>query len=148
MKSLNRLMVVGLITAVPQFLGCHTSVSTHANYEPPSHVEEIEGSDLHKVTWTKKAAQRTGLETGKVTQVKAREGEEKRAVPYSSILYTPDGKTWLYKMPEDRTFIRHEIEIDYIEGQLVFLDNGPPIGTTVVTVGVPEIYGSEFEVGH
>jgi len=25
---------------------------------------------------------------------------------------------------------------------------GPPVGTTVVTVGVAELYGTEFKVGH
>ena len=151
MKTLTQMIVVaGVFVAVPQFAGCDRShAEAHAEHEHPSHRELIEGTDIHKVSWTKKAAERTGLETGEVTQQKgSRDEEQKLAVPYSSILYTPEGKTWVYTVPQEREFVRHEIEVDYIEGQLVYLDDGPPVGTTVATVGVAEIYGSEFEVGH
>ena len=151
MKTLSRLiMVVGVLLVVPQFVGCDRShAESHVEHEHPSQVEEIAGTDLHKVTWTKQAAERTGLETGEVTEMKGpRDEEQKLTVPYASILYTADGKAWVYKMPEDRVFIRHEIDVDYIDGQLAYLDAGPPAGAKVATVGVAEIYGSEFEVGH
>lgn len=151
MKTFSQLiMVVGAMVAVPQFVGCDKAHDVaHLEHEHPSQVEPIAGTDLHKVSWTKKAAERTGLETGEVTETKgSRDEEDKLSVPYASILYTPDGKTWVYQMPEERVFVRHEIDVDYIEGKLAFLDAGPPAGTMVATVGVAEIYGSEFEVGH
>ena len=149
MKNLNRWIVTGLMIAVPQFVGCQRSHDTGLEHVAPSHVVPIEGTDLHKVTWTKKAAERTGLKTGKVTETKGPRSEESLiAVPYSSILYTTEGKVWVYELPEPLTFVRHEIEIDYIAGDLVYLEKGPPVGTEVATVGVAEIYGSEFEVGH
>ena len=33
------------------------------------------------------------------------------------------------------------------QGTTAWLSAGPPVGTTVVTVGVPELYGAELGVG-
>src|SRR5215207_6402915 len=41
---------------------------------------------------------------------------------------------------------RKEIDIDHYDGDSVVLSDGPPVGTEVVTVGVDEVYGTEFEV--
>ncbi len=40
--------------------------------------------------------------------------------------------------------MRAPIDVNYIEGDDVFLNNGPALGTIVLTDGVAEIYGSEF----
>ena len=36
--------------------------------------------------------------------------------------------------------------LDRIEGQRVYLSDGPPAGTAVVTVGATEVYGTELEI--
>ena len=64
------------------------------------------------------------------------------------IIYDPHGHTWVYTSPKERTFVRAEIMIDRIDGDRVYLKEGPPLGTIVASVGVAEIYGTEFEVGH
>jgi hypothetical protein len=69
-------------------------------------------------------------------------------VPYSSSIYDPNGKTWVYTSPRPRTFYRKECVVNYIEGDMVFLKDGPPTGTKIASVGVAELYGAEFEVGH
>ena len=76
------------------------------------------------------------------------DGVVQRVVPYSSFLYDPDGDTWVYTSPAPRTFVRAPIDVGRIEGDLVYLRDGPPTGTTVASVGVAELYGTEFEVGH
>lgn len=148
MQRSNHWMLVVLILGVVPLSGCHKKQATH-HRDPPAHVERIEGSDLSRVTLTEKAMERIGLKTTPVREKKVSRSESKRkVVPYSSVLYDPHGGTWVYKSPEPGVFVRHSIEIDYIEGNEAVLLDGPPVDTEVVTVGVVEVYGSEFEVGH
>ena len=75
-------------------------------------------------------------------------GALRKVVPHSSLIYGAHGDTWVYTSPEPLTYIRHPVSIDYIENDLAVLSDGPDVGTDVVTVGVAELYGTEFEVGH
>jgi hypothetical protein len=111
--------------------------------EPPAHVEHLDGSELSLVTLTERAIERLDL---KVTKV----GEEagRAFVPYSSLIYDPQGHTWVYVSPKPRTFVRSEVEVERIDGDRAFLSSGPSVGTQVASVGVAELYGTEFEVGH
>jgi hypothetical protein len=113
----------------------------------PAQVEHIPGSDLRRVTLTPKAIERIDLRTTTVRQAEVN-GSPRTVVPYSSLIYDPHGGTWVYTNPKERTFVRHEVDVDYIEGDDVFLTRGPSVGTTVASVGVAELYGTEFEVGH
>lgn len=113
----------------------------------PATLEEIPGSDIKRVTLTQRAVERIDLHTGKVDQAVVR-GELRTVVPYASIIYTPNGGTWVYTSPKDRTFVRQAIDVDFIEGDHVVIKSGPPVGTTIATIGVAEVYGAEFEVGH
>ncbi len=74
-------------------------------------------------------------------------GTQRKVVPYSAVLYDTDGKTWVYTNPEPLVFVRHLVSIDYIEGDLAVLLEGPPVGTQVVMVGVAELFGAETGVG-
>jgi hypothetical protein len=117
----------------------------------PAHVEHIEGTELSRVTLTAKAAERLDIQTDQVREMElTRSGASsvRTVVPYASILYDPQGDTWVYISPEPLVFVRESVDIDYIEGDVVVLSNGPALGTTVVTVGVAELYGTEFEMGH
>jgi membrane fusion protein, multidrug efflux system len=75
-------------------------------------------------------------------------GKPQKIVPYSSVIYDLNGDTWTYTNPEPLTFLRHPISVDYIEGDMAVLTDGPPPGTTIVTVGAAELFGTEFGVGH
>ena len=44
------------------------------------------------------------------------------------------------------TFVREGVVIERIKGDHAYLKEGPPAGTQVVTVGVPELYGTEVGV--
>jgi hypothetical protein len=68
-------------------------------------------------------------------------------VPYASVLYDPDGKTWAYTSPEPLVFVRQALVIDRIQGDLAILADGPPVGTAVAIRGVAELHGSEYGVG-
>jgi hypothetical protein len=69
-------------------------------------------------------------------------------VPYSALIYSPQGETWVYTSPQPRTFVRHKVEVDYIKGDIAVLNAGPPVGTVVVSVAAAELYGTELKVGH
>jgi hypothetical protein len=117
----------------------------------PAHVEHIEGTELSRVTLTAKAVERLDIRTDQVREMEvlhSGETSKRMVVPYASVLYDPNGGTWVYTNPEPRIFVRHHIDIDYIEGDLAVLSDGPALGTSVVTVGVAELYGTEFGMGH
>jgi membrane fusion protein, multidrug efflux system len=75
-------------------------------------------------------------------------GKPQKVVPYSSVIYDLNGVTWTYTSPEALTFVRHPISVDYIEGDVAVLTDGPSSGTTIVVVGGAELFGTEFGVGH
>jgi hypothetical protein len=70
-----------------------------------------------------------------------------KIVPYAAVLYDVRGNTWAYTNPKPLTFVRHAIHIDYIEGDLAVLSDGPPSGTEVVIVGAAELFGAETGIG-
>lgn len=144
----HRWMVVFLAVGGLQLAGCNRATS-HAEHEPPAHVEHVEGTEVSRVTLTPKAMERIDLQTGEVRMASvSRSSAARKVVPYAAVLYDADGATWVYTMPEPNTFVRAEVMVDYIEGNLAVLTDGPPAGTQVVTVGGMELFGTEFEVGH
>ena len=144
MKQKNPWIIAIMILAVLQFWGCSEHKDHH--FEHPSQLEEIEGSEFTRVILTAKAIERIDLQTAEVTEV--RFSPARLAVPYSSIIYGPEGQTWVYTSPEPRTFERYTVEVDYIKGDWAVLNVGPPLGTLVVSVAAAEVYGTEFNVGH
>jgi len=68
-------------------------------------------------------------------------------VPDTAVIYDVNGGTWVYISPEPLKFLRYPIVVDYMrDGEAILLE-GPPVGTKVVTVGVPELYGTDTGVG-
>jgi hypothetical protein len=114
-----------------------------ASHHEPAKLEPIKGTDIQRVIFTAEGAKRVGLQT-----VPIRQNGEEKIMPYSAVIYDPEGNSYAYTVPEPLTFVRQEIEIDRVDGDSAMLSAGPPAGTKVVTVGVAEVYGSEFEIGH
>ena len=149
MKRGNRWVVVGLMMAAAQMAGCQKHSATHPEHEHPAQVEKIDGSQFSRLTLTDNAMKRLDVRTAKVSEGPSpRKESPQKAVPYGAVLYDPHGKTWVYTSPQPRTFVRHQIVVDYIKGDTAYLSDGPPTGTEVATVGVAELYGTEFKVGH
>jgi hypothetical protein len=102
---------------------------------------------------TEKAIERTGLQIATVreTQVSgdpAAAPVKRKSVPYASLIYDENGRTWVYISPKERTFVRYPVEVDYIEGDTAILRNGPPPDTKVATYGAAELWGEEGGIGH
>jgi hypothetical protein len=76
------------------------------------------------------------------------DGSLRQVIPYGAVIYDADGATWTYTSEAPLTFVRQAITIDTIDGDQVWLSEGPPDGTSVVSVGAAELYGTEYEVGH
>jgi len=148
MKRTEQAKTVLIITASLFFPACDRQPVSHEK-EHPAQVEKIEGSDLRRVTLTSRAMERIDLKTDEVREQRlSRSASAQRVVPYSSLIYDPQGRTWVYTSPQPGTFLRHRVDVDYIEGDLVALKDGPPKGTVIASVGVAELYGTEFGVGH
>ena len=118
--------------------------ATEEEGEPEEHaatVEEVEGSDVPRVILTEDAVGRLDIQEADV----ARAGRE-TVIPYAAVFYTADGDTWTYTNPDPLTFVRVPISVDRIEGDQVFLTDGPAVGTAVVTLGSAELFGTETGV--
>jgi len=136
------LVLAGLLGVALIAAACGTT-SVPASEEPAAEVETIEGSELSRITLSARAAERLGITTTAVTEA----ASDLLAIPYAAVLYDADGKTWAYSSPDENVFVRTEIVVDRIEGELAYLTEGPPAGTEVVTVGAAELYGTETGVG-
>ena len=150
----DRLLMVGiLVFAGLQLPACkHSPASAKGHAESPAQVKRVEGTEFSTVTLTEKAVQRLGLKTDQVREEKVTRQNQtlgtRKVVPYSSLIYDSQGQTWIYTSPSDRTFVRKKVEVDQIQGDVAVLKDGPPSGTIVASVGVAELYGTEFKVGH
>jgi biotin carboxyl carrier protein len=74
-------------------------------------------------------------------------GVQQKVVPYAAVIYDLHGDTWAYTNPQPLTYIREHIGVEYIDGDLAVLSQGPIPGTQVVTVGAAELFGTEFGIG-
>jgi hypothetical protein len=135
MKSINLFLFFLLV--ITSLVSACTSDSQRAEKIEPAKLEEIEGTKLKRVILTEKAAQRIDIQIAEVRGT---------SVPYAAVIYDTEGNTWVYTNPESLTFVRQQIEVDHIEGDTAVLSVGLDKGTTVVTVGVAELYGAETGV--
>jgi hypothetical protein len=100
------------------------------------------GFGLSQITLPARAAQRLDIQTGEIRD----DPSGMRTAPFSSIIYNLDGDAWVYKVSAPLTYVREAVMIEMIKLDRAYLKEGPPAGTQVVTVGVPELYGTEVGV--
>lgn len=143
MHSTSRSLAIVITVLSVALAACGQETADAAPGAEAVSVTEIEDSDLHRVTLSESAAARLGVETAAVT-----EGSRGRLlIPYSALLYDAAGATWTYTNPEGLVFVREQVEVDLIDGDVAQLSAGPEAGTTVVTVGAAELWGAETGVG-
>lgn len=134
------IIVVAVAVAVLPVAGCDgTSTPTKAM---AAAVKKPEESGPKRITLTETEAKNLGIGFAEVTQ----EGAQLIA-PYNTLMYDASGREWVFISPEPNVFMRSEIKVVKIEGEKVFLAQGPAAGTKLVTDGAAELYGIEFGVG-
>jgi hypothetical protein len=100
------------------------------------------GFGISRITLRAKAAQRLDIQTDVVREA----ASGGKIVPFSSIIYDLDGDAWVYTVTAPLTYVREPVAIDHVTRDEAYLTDGPPAGTQVVIVGVPELYGTEVGV--
>ncbi len=70
--------------------------------------------------------------------------EQQKVVPYAAVYYDAQGASWVYVNSRPQAFERRRISVERVVGDLAVLSEGPPVGTSVVTVGAPLLYGAEI----
>ncbi len=68
-------------------------------------------------------------------------------VPQAALLHDAFGGTWVYEARGGHVFVRRRVSVIDIAGDLAVLDQGPSVGTRIVTAGAAELFGTEFGVG-
>ena len=147
-KPLRRLPLAAAVCAALLFTvpGCaQTAAVTPAAAagNAPAKVEKNTGTGIAKITLTERAVERLELKTEPVTAGDA--GTVR--FPYGALLYDAAGKTWVYTSPANHAFERQAVTVSRVEGGIVVASDGPPPGTSVVTVGAAELFGAEFSAG-
>ncbi|MGH3764665.1 MAG: hypothetical protein ACRDS0_32100 [Pseudonocardiaceae bacterium] len=141
-------LIAVVVVAVLPVAGCSSApaAGSPASEVEVSKVEPVAGSNVATVTLSSDAARRLGIQTSVVGETMVA-GLMRKVVPYSAVLYDPAGKTYAYSNPRSLAYVRVPLAVDFVDGELAVLTAGPPSGTTVVTVGASELFGTEFEVG-
>ena len=128
------LMVAGLIA------GCGSS--SQPAVPQSSRVVHVPGSSQTKIVLSAVGAQRIGIRTTRVQGAKA----GSIAIPYSAVIYDPDGKTFAFTALSPLSYTEEPIAIGHISGNTAYLRKGLRAGTQVVTVGAEELYGVQSGV--
>jgi hypothetical protein len=133
------------LSLLPSMSACAAGEAAAASVKQvkASTVETIAGSDMKRVVLTAKAAERLDIKTGKMTA----DANGVMTAPYAAIIYDGKGKTWVYTNPEPLVYVRAPVVVASIKGPNAMLKEGPPAGTTVVVVGVAELFGAESGMG-
>ena len=134
----RRRALAALFAASIGLSGCGNS----SEAAPEGPVDGVTGNPL-EVTVSARAAERLGIQTTEVKGTLA----GRTSVPYAAVLYDAQGDTWVYATSEQDVFVRTQVRVDRIDGDVALLLDGPPSGTSVVTVGLAELYGAETGVG-
>ena len=144
MKSSRWRIAVALVACLA-LAACRGTMEMAADEDGgPAKVEHLDGAEPTRVTLTEDAAKRLDIQTAEVREMQVG-GAKRVVIPYAAVLYDTEGNTWTYTSPAPLVFVRHRITVDYIEGELAILSEGPPAGSAVVILGAEELYGSELE---
>lgn len=123
-------------------VGCAKAAPQDVGREKAARVTPVAGQgNLHLITLSAEAVMRLDIQTTKVR------GGKTKVVPFTAVIYDPDGQSWTYVVVGDRTYERAPVTMDRVDGDSAVLKAGPADGTPVVTAGAPELLGTEYAVG-
>ena len=142
MNSLPNLALMLLVPLVFTLQGCSKAGSSgHAPAVKHSSMV-AEGDGIHRITLSEEAARRLRFEFAHAKK----EGDH-MSLPYTTLLYDPNGKEWVYVSLSPTTFKRAALKVTAIDGDTVHYSEGPADGTKIVTWGAVELSGIEYGIG-
>ena len=132
-----------LILIAVAFAACGGQISDKYVIEDQPYVlEPVPGSEIKQVTLDAKAVERIGIQIASVT-----EQSPELLVPSSALWMDIEGVFWVYTNPAPNVYLRQAVDVIDDDGTVATLASGPSPGTSVVIVGVPELFGTEVGVG-
>lgn len=143
--QVKRWAIVAAVGAVVVLSGCKSDKVSAVHH--PAKLEESGTEGIMKVVLEEKAVERIGLQIAQVRE-ESYGGVSRLVVPYGAIMYDTKGDTWTFTNPAPLTYVRAKIVVETIDGDRAILSQGPPAGTTIVTVGATELMGAEHKYGH
>jgi hypothetical protein len=143
MRRARALLVAALLVAGLGVAGC--SKSHHEAAAQAVRVDPIPGTGLTRVELSPEAAARIGVRTAP-SRVVGGGSRQLTLVPYTAILYDPNGVPSVYTSPSPRVYIRHPVALARLSGAQAYVTRGVPPGAMVVTSGGPELLGAETGV--
>jgi|SRR5215472_10965028 len=134
----------GLLAAVALagLAGCGSAPSGTAPQVPPARMERIGHSQTPSVVLTPLGARRIGIETAQAVA-----DGPLIVIPYSALLYEPDGQTAVYVKVSALVYTRRFVTVSTVNGNKVMLTGGLQSGTEVVSRGGEELLGVQNGVG-
>jgi hypothetical protein len=139
--TLRKTFLGVVVAAIASLAGCAEIESVTADPYEPAQLESTGPDKPKRIVLTEEAVQRTELQT---TRVRLEHGDLE--VDHAALIYDQKGKTWVFTVVGQWTYVRAPIKIKEIDDDLMILTSGPPPETEVVTVGAIELWGTELEV--
>jgi RND family efflux transporter MFP subunit len=102
--------------------------------------------DLHYAVAQSQPALRPGERV--LVELPMRGSTRGLVVPEAAVLYDIHGATWVYEDLGSNAYARRRVEVARHAGDRVVVTRGIDEGTKVVTIGAPELFGTEFGAGH
>jgi hypothetical protein len=135
---------LGLLAAVALagLAGCGPAPSGTAPQVPPARMEHVGHSQTLSVVLTPLGARRIGIETAQ-----ALADGPLIVIPYSALLYEPNGQTAVYVKVSALVYTRRFVTVSTVTGNKVMLTGGLQPGTEVVSRGGEELLGVQNGVG-
>lgn len=141
MNSLRNLVLILPVVLACTLQACSKPGGGHAAAVKHSSMV-AEGDGIHRITLSDEAAKRLRLEFAQPMK-----GGDHMTLPYTTLLYDPKGKEWVYVSLSPTTFKRAALKVKAIEGDTVHYTEGPAEGTRIVTWGAVQLSGIEYGIG-
>jgi hypothetical protein len=143
-KKQCSLLGLGLLAAVALagLAGCGPAPSRTAAQAPPARMERIGPSQTLSVVLTPLGARRIGIETAQAVA-----DGPLIVIPYSALLYEPNGQTAVYVKVSALVYTRQFVTVSTVNDNKVMLTAGLQPGTEVVSRGGEELLGVQNGVG-
>lgn len=140
-KNLAWMLTAAALAALAGVAGCGGPAP--ARHIPPPARMERAANGQPSVVLSRAGLQRLGLRTATAQPA----ADHTILIPYTALLYQPDGSTVVYTVTGLRTYTRLTITVSKIQGNQVYVSRGLPAGTQVVTAGAEELLGVQDGVG-